>query len=113
MRGLKCHDVSRTLLRLGLWIIIATLALYVVREYPDSPVTEFVPAALLQKALVLGALVIVAGVIVRILAKGAKVVVKPRCSVCRTPVPHGAIYCRAHLRTILHDEDDRTHTSRL
>ena len=44
---------------------------------------------------------------VQIFEKGAKAVVKNRCAVCRTPIPHGAIYCREHLRTVLAREDDR------
>jgi predicted nucleic acid-binding Zn ribbon protein len=48
----------------------------------------------------------------RMLEKWTKVVVKNRCVVCKTPIPHGAIYCRAHLRAVLHHEEDLTHTAR-
>lgn len=93
--------------------MVVALALYVIHEsYPDSPIGEFIPAIILQQSLVVGVLVFAAGFVLRILDKGAKVVAKNRCSVCRTPVPHGAIYCREHLRTILHDEVDRTHATR-
>ena len=106
--------MSSTILRLGLWILIIILALYVVHEsFEDSPVSEMVPLEMLQKALVVGGLLIIAGIILRIFEKGAKVVVKNRCAVCRTPIPKGAMYCRAHLRRILHDEDDRTHQMRI
>ena len=105
--------MSSTLLRLGLWIIIIVLALYVVHEtYENSPIADIVSMDLMQKALMVGAAAFVLGIVFRIFEKGTKAVVKNRCSVCRTPIPPGAIYCRAHLRTILHEEDDRTHMGR-
>ena len=106
--------MSSTLQRLGLWILVLVLALYVIHEsYEDSPIAEMVPLDLLEKALVVGAVALVAGLILRIFEKGARAVVKNRCAVCRTAIPPGAIYCRAHLRSILHEEDDRTHMTRL
>ena len=105
--------MSSTLLRLGLWIIVIVLALYVIHEtYEDSPVAEMVSVDLMQKALMVGAAAFVLGVVLRLFEKGTRVVVKNRCRVCRTPIPSGAIYCRAHLRNILHEEVDRTHASR-
>jgi hypothetical protein len=102
--------MSNTLLRLGLWTAILVLALYVIAEsYPDQPLAELIPTAMLYQALVVAAALIAAGITMRILGKGADVVRKNRCQVCRTPVPSGAIYCRAHLRSILHDEDDKSH----
>lgn len=106
--------MSSTLLRLGLWIIVIVLAMYVVHEsFEDSPVAEYAPMNLLTKALVAGGALLVAGVIFRILEKGARVVTRNRCAICRTPIPQGAIYCRQHLRTILHDEDERTHMTKI
>lgn len=105
--------MSATLLRLGLWTTLIVVALYVLHEtYADSPVGEYLPEAMLQKVLVVGLLLVVAGLFVRLLEKGQRVVVKNRCAVCHTPIPHGAIYCRAHLRRVLHDEEDRTHGTR-
>lgn len=106
--------MSTTLLRLALWIMVLVLALYVIDEsYPDQPIAEMIPTAMLQQALVVAGVLLVAGLVMRILGKGAKVVTKNRCKVCRTVVPHGAIYCREHLRSILHDEDEKTHMTRL
>ena len=106
--------MANTLLRLGLWILILVLALYVLEStYADEPWTELIPAAMLVQAMVLAALLIAAGVVLRVLGVGARVVSKNRCRVCRTPIPPGAIYCRAHLRNILHEEDDKTHSSRI
>ena len=106
--------MSSTLLRIGLWILILVLALYVIQQtFEESPIAEYVPMNMLQHALVVGAVLLVAGVVFRILERGAKAVVKNRCAVCRTPVPKGAIYCREHLRAVLHDEDRRTHMTKL
>lgn len=106
--------MSATLLRLGLWILVIVMALYVIHEsFEDSPVAEYIPVAMMSKALAVGALLLIAGIALRMFEKGSKVVMKNRCRVCRTPIPSGALYCRAHLRSILHDEDDKTHMTRI
>jgi len=106
--------MSSTLLRLGLYTILIAIALYVVAQtYETSPVAEYIPTAMLQKVLILGALLVIAGIIASILERGAKAVTKNRCAVCRTPIPVGAIYCRAHLRRVLQSEEDKTHMTRL
>ena len=106
--------MATTLLRLGLWIIILVLALYVIDEtYSNQPIAEMISAPMLQQALVLGVVILLAGIVFRVVGKGAKAVVKHRCQVCRTPIPAGAIYCRAHLRSILHDEDEKSHMTRV
>jgi hypothetical protein len=106
--------MSTTLLRLGLWTLILVMALYVLATtYSEEPWVEMIPMQMLQQALVLAGIVIVAGIVLRILGVGAKAVSKNRCRVCRTPIPSGAIYCRAHLRSILSDEDEKTHMTRV
>jgi len=106
--------MSSTILRLGLWIILLVVVLYVLQQtYEDAPFADFFAPAMLEKALALGGLLVVAGIVVRILERGAKVVTRNRCIVCRTPIDHGAIYCREHLRSVLHREVDRTHRTRL
>lgn len=106
--------MSNTLLRLGLWIMILVLAAFVIdSSYPDHPFAELIEPAMLQQVLVLAVVLLIAGVILRVLGKGAKVVSKNRCQVCRTPIAPGAIYCRAHLRSILSDEDEKTHMTRV
>src|SRR6184192_661276 len=105
--------MSATLLRLGLWVTLLAIVAYVIHEtFSDQFIVEVVPVAVMQKALVLGVLLAAAGLIARVFEKGAKAVVKNRCVVCKTPVPSGAIYCRAHLRDVLHREEDLTHTAR-
>jgi hypothetical protein len=104
--------MSATLLRVGLWVVLIVIVLYVLQQsFEEGPLAEYVTTPLLQKALVLGILVTIAGLVMRMLEKGAKVVTKNRCVVCRTPVPAGAIYCRAHLRGVLYREEDRDHTN--
>lgn len=105
--------MSATLLRLGLWTLIIVLSLYVIHEsFEDSPVAEYIPGQMLQHALAVGGLLLGAGFVLRMFEKGARAVNKNRCRVCRTAIPSGAIYCREHLRTILYEEDDRTHHTR-
>ena len=105
--------MANTLLRLGLWTLILVLALYVLAStYSDSQWAEMIPMPMLVQALTLGVLLVIAGVILRVLGVGVQAVQKNRCRVCRTPIPPGAMYCRAHLRTILHEEEDKTHASR-
>ena len=60
-----------TLLRLGLWITILVLALYVIDEaYAEQPIAEMISTTMLQQALVVGALLIVAGIVARVFDKG-------------------------------------------
>lgn len=107
--------MSTTLLRLGLWTVILVLALYVVAStYPEEPFAELIPMKMLQQALTLGIIVVIAGTVMRVLGKGAQAVtVKNRCRICRKPIASGAIYCREHLRSILDAEDEKTHSTRV
>lgn len=106
--------MSTTLLRLGLWTLILVLALYVLTTaYSEEHWVEMIPHAMLAQGLVVALAVIVAGIVARIFSKGASVAMKNRCRVCRTRIPSGAIYCRAHLRSILQHEDDKTHMTKV
>lgn len=106
--------MSSTLLRLGLWTVIIVLAAYVLHEsFEDQPLAEMIPVAMLGKVLIVGIAATIIGAVVRMFEKGAKVVAKNRCAVCRTPIAHGAIYCREHLRTVLSAEDERTHATKI
>src|SRR5258708_4163136 len=107
--------MSSTLLRLGLWVILLVVVLYVLQQtYEDAPFVDFFAPAMLQKALALGGILIAAGVVMRILERGAKgVVVRNRCLVCKPPIEHGAIYSREHLPRMLNREEDRTHRTRV
>jgi predicted nucleic acid-binding Zn ribbon protein len=114
MRCIVSLHMSSTLLRAGLWIVILVLAAWVMHEsFEELPAAEFFAPAMLQKALVLGGVLIAAGVVFRMFEKTARVVTQSRCAVCRRPITKGAIYCREHLRSVLHQEDDRTHMTRI
>ena len=103
-----------TLLRLGLWILVLVLALYVLHDsYADEPLGELIQIKMLQQALVLSGILIAAGIVVRVASKGAKAVRKNRCTVCKTEIPTGAMFCRMHLRSMLNDEDEKTHMTRV
>jgi len=106
--------MSSTVLRLGLWIVIIVLAAYVLHEsFEEQPLADLIPMEMLGKALALGGILVIAGIVLRMFEKGSKVVSKNRCAMCRTPVPHGAIYCREHLRSVLSREDERTHMTKI
>jgi hypothetical protein len=107
--------MSTTLLRLGLWIILLVVAIYVLQQtLEDSPLVEFFNEALMQKALILGGSLLVAGFVARVFGKTAgKAIVRNHCRTCKTAIPKGAIYCREHLRTMMAREDDRTHATRI
>ena len=106
--------MSTTLLRLGLWILVLSLALYVVdTSFSNSPLAGFVSLELLSQFFVLSAGLIIAGVVMRIVGKTAgKVMAKNHCRVCNTVIPPGALYCRPHLRGMLEREDRKTHSTR-
>jgi hypothetical protein len=102
--------MSSTFLRLGLWIILTCVVLYVLHEtYADVPLGEYFSTPMLQKALIVGALLVIVGLVTRVAERGAKAVHKNRCRICKVPIALGAIYCRAHLRSVLQREDERTH----
>lgn len=106
--------MATTLMRLGLWTLIFVLSLYVLAiTFDDAPFARFIPMWLLGQGLVVAGALIAASFVARVLGKGARVVTRNRCRVCRTPIVQGAIYCREHLRTILSDEDDKTHQTRI
>ena len=53
--------MSSTLLRLGLWVVLLVVVLYVLQQtYEDAPFVDFFAPAMLQKALVLGGLLVTA-----------------------------------------------------
>lgn len=105
--------MSSTVLRLGLWIILLVVAMYVLQQtFEDAPFVDFFAPAMLEKALVLGGLLVACGIVLRLLERGAKAVTKNRCVVCKTPIEHGAIYCRNHLRRVLSRDDEITHMTR-
>ena len=108
--------MSTTILRLGLWTLILSLALYVIdTSFSTSPIAELVSINLVQDILILSAVLIVAGIVLNMFNKTAgKVLQKSNhCRLCNTVIPAGQIYCRPHLRGMLEREDRRTHNTRI
>lgn len=106
--------MSTTILRLGLWTLILTLGLYVLATSFAHSFGDLITTTLLQNMLLIAAALVVAGLLSGIFAKTAgKVMKQTKCRICGTVIPHGAIYCRAHLRGMLEREDRRTHSTRL
>lgn len=106
--------MSTTLLRLGLWTLILVLVLYVLAtSYEEQQWTEMIPMPMLQQALILSGALVVLGIIARIFDKGARAVGKNRCRVCKKPIVSGALFCREHLRSMLAEEDEKTHMTRV
>lgn len=94
--------------------MVLVLALYVVQAtYAGQPFADLIPTPMLQQALVLAILVVLAGIVAKAVEKGQRAVSKNRCKVCSKPIPAGAIYCREHLRSMLEIEDRRTHNTRI
>ncbi|MBI2212447.1 MAG: hypothetical protein HYU52_02280 [Acidobacteria bacterium] len=89
--------MSVTLFRTGIWIIIATLVAYVVRETYVGETLEFLNAELLWNSILLGAAVIGLGVVAWI---GGKLMPQRRskCRICGHVIPRGSVYCRPHLQ---------------
>jgi|SRR5687767_12174128 hypothetical protein len=100
---------------MGLWTLVLIMALFVIREsYADNPIADMIPQRMLEQAMIVAAIAVVAGVALRAFEKTSNVIAKSksRCQVCNKQVPQGAIYCREHLRSMLEREDQRTHSTR-
>lgn len=104
--------MGSTILRSGLWLMILTVVAFIFdSNFDETPLGQLITPTLLQHMFILSSALIVIGVVVKVFEKTTSKVAaaKNRCRVCGTVVPHGAIYCRAHLRHVLEEEDRRTH----
>lgn len=105
-----------TILRLGLWILILSLALYVLdTSITNSPFAELVNVGLVQQVMYFGAALFVIGLAMRLFGKTASKVLQKstHCRVCNVSIANGQIYCRTHLRGMLEREDRKTHSTRI
>ncbi|HVT44203.1 MAG TPA: hypothetical protein VMT00_07425 [Thermoanaerobaculia bacterium] len=106
--------MSGTLLRFGLWIILAVLAMYVLSEtYENSPLREFVTPVLMQRAGGLGLALVGIGAVVSLFERAARKLNRSFCKTCGRAIPPRTLYCRQHIRSIIEDEHDRTHSTRI
>jgi uncharacterized membrane protein YqgA involved in biofilm formation len=87
--------MSTTVLRLGFYIVILALILFVyATSLPTAPFAHLIEDDLVRKILIVGGLMIAAGIPVKIFEKSAgKAISKSRnkCQVCGIAVPAGAI----------------------
>ncbi len=93
-------------------MILTIIAFIFDSHFDETPLGQLITPTLLQHMLIFSGALIVIGVILAIVDKTTHKVVsgKNRCRVCGVGVPHGAIYCRQHLRSVLEAEDRRTHS---
>lgn len=99
--------MSQILLRLGLWIVLAVLAGYVLGEtFAEGQIRELLNPELLKYIGAVGILMMTVGGFWRGFDKvfGKK---RNRCAVCGQRILPGEIYCRSDLRRILAEEDER------
>lgn len=105
--------MSSTVLRAGLWLMILTIVAFIFdSRFDETALGQLITPALLQHMLIFSGALIAVGIVLAIVEKTTHKVStsKNRCRVCGASVPHGAIYCRAHLRSVLEAEDRRTHS---
>lgn len=93
-------------------MIVTIIAFIFDSHFDETPLGQLITPALLQDMLMFSGALIVIGIVLAIVDKTTHRVAagKNRCRVCGTSVPHGAIYCRQHLRSVLEAEDRRTHS---
>lgn len=90
-----------TLFRLGLWILLAVLATWVLRDNVLSDAAQFLNAQLLNRAGLLGIGTIALSVVALVFEKLTSGPVKRKCKTCGKPTIAGEFYCRPHLRDIM------------
>ena len=108
--------MSSTILRLGLWILILALVVYVVdTSFANSPFAGLIELDLITKIIAVAGVLVVVGIVMKMFDKTAgKVLSKGnKCRVCGVEIPAGQIYCRPHLRGMLEREDRKTHNTRI
>ena len=94
------YIMSITLFRIGIWVIIATLAAYVIRETYSEETLGILKQQYLEWVLMSGFGAIGLGVLAWL---GGKIAPRKKafCKICRQSIPVGAVYCRIHLHEVL------------
>jgi hypothetical protein len=104
--------MASTLIRTGLWLEIAILVTFIIRErLAESAFARSVTPGLLGNLMIIGALLIVAGFILSFFGRAAKVIEGSHCAVCRRRIRPGDIYCREHLRGVIAEEEEKLRRS--
>jgi len=104
--------MSRSLIRLSLWALFGVLGIALLREIFDSSPLGALPSVIFQRAFIGAGILLGLGVALLAVEKlfGTP---SGRCVTCRARVTAGEFYCKAHLREILEEEDNREHKTGL
>lgn len=100
--------MSTILLRLGLWTIVAVLALFILTGVMEgSPLSETITHERLN-LIGMGGLVLVGLGIIAAIGEwiGRRFFRHSFCIVCHRKVRYGDLYCREHLRNTVHTGDE-------
>ncbi|MDX1582588.1 MAG: hypothetical protein R3338_03225 [Thermoanaerobaculia bacterium] len=100
--------MSATILRVGLWSLVAILVAYLLAE-TSQPVAGVIPDGLLMLLTQVAFGLIALGLIVWIFEK-AGFGRRSRCQICGVKIPPKSIYCRPHLNEVMEEEDLRQRT---
>ena len=93
--------MALTLFRLGIWILVAVMAAWVLRDAVLADFAEHLSNHVLNQAGLVGVGTLLLGVVAVIWEKLSAGPKKHRCKVCGKPVIAGEYYCREHLREIV------------
>ena len=99
--NIDSNIMALTLFRTGIWILLAVLAMWVLRDAALKDFANLLNNQLLNRAGMLGFAVIGLGVLAMIYEKVAVRPKKAKCKVCGRPVIAGEFYCREHLRELV------------
>lgn len=93
--------MALVLFRIGIWILLAVLAAWVLRDGVLKDFARFMTDEIITWAGISGFGVIGLGFLVLIYEKLSAGPKRNKCKVCRRPVIAGEFYCREHLRDIV------------
>ncbi|HUO83838.1 MAG TPA: hypothetical protein VM534_01880 [Thermoanaerobaculia bacterium] len=103
--------MADTLLRFGLWIVIAVIAIFIFREAsPDSQFGQLIEHDMLINIGKFGLLLIGTGILAMVFRKAGGKPRKGRCLTCGKKIGKGSLYCPQHVRRIVEEEDWKNRT---
>lgn len=101
--------MSRSLIRISLWALLAVIVLAFVRETLEEGPLKLQSEKYIEVALVASLLLLAASLILFLFEKLFGGPGRNRCAVCRKRIPKPEMYCRNHLRDVINEEYDRSH----
>ena len=93
--------MALTLFRAGIWILLAVLAMWVLRDAALRDFAHILNDTLLNRVGLFGFAVLGLGFLALLYEKATTGPRKTRCKVCGRPVFGTEFYCREHLREIV------------